>query len=424
MSRPDPTPGRPTSWRTMLATGCALSAVLEARHPEARDRRIFHAGSAAHAYLEAVVAGEDPEVAVMRLATAGLGDGHTAEPTEPPMSVHAAHEGIDVARGFLGAGVWERVEGCDDPIVVDPSTGLPEGARAEAPVALDSEGRPCAWDDAAHRTRLDLVWTAETGGYEDDWGDWVPARHVVYCLDYKSSWQARSDADHAANIQRRYQALAALALHPEATEVVCMIGSLRERRVYATPPVERDAPILADWLREIQALEAVRAEARPAPGPGCSACTVAHLCPAEPLESDDRVVRWAAARGVVSSLDAWVRDRLARETEIRAGGSVLRLTPSTRRRVRPGAVSALVGRLAPEGGWGDLEERVASILAESRPGVTSVTRLAKHAIRLTEGVRRIPRARTDEALADLVYEVQSPRLSVEADPAGTDEGKS
>lgn len=415
------TPGRPTAWRTILRTGCALSPAMEAAARSDVDARVFHPGTAAHLYLQAVRDGEDPELAVMRAATFGMGDGHSSEPTEAPMSVHAAHEGIDAARAFLASDPFTRLPW---DVAVD-ETGLPVGSRAEVPVALDEGFRACAWDDAAHRTVLDLAWQDEV--VPEDYGEDEDAapKTVAYVLDWKSSWRASGDVDHGANIQRRYQALGGLAAYPEADEVVCMIGSLRERRIYVSTPVHRvcDADLIASWQREVRALEALRHTARASPGPGCHACGGLAACEAGRalLEDADPVLRWAAARSVVNSLEKMVRDRVAGGVELVYGHTRVRGRVTESRKPTEAAPALLARMFAPADGWGAMAEYVESLVTAMRPGVRNLEEGAKAAVRRQLGVQRVSKADREAATVGMFRSVPGMEIEVVTEVTHGDE---
>lgn len=269
---------RPTTI-TLAARACPHAVTLY-EQGAARDRRIFHAGTACHEYLRALVDGDDLDALYREL----IATGRTGEDAEGPLDLDSVAVGWDLARA------WDRVH------------PIPDGAEAEVPLAMDAEGRPCEYEAGHVRTRIDLI-----APYYDEDEDLQGIR----VMDYKTAWTAETQLD---TMQRRIQAVLAWDAYPDAEIVRLEIGAVRTRKVHArTLYREHDQDVIDAWRHDILQAAAALSETRePSPGAACLSCEYAAACDhAWTLATDDDadpVLRWAAAEAVRAAVAPLARE--------------------------------------------------------------------------------------------------------------------
>lgn len=276
-------PHRPTTL-TLAARACPHAVTLYERGA-ARDRRIFHAGTACHEYLQAVSEDADLDEVYHRL----ISTGRTGEDAEGPLALDSVVAGWDMARA------WDRVH------------PIPDGAEAEVPLAMDAEGRPCDYERGHVRTRIDMI---------APWYDEDEDLTGIRVMDYKTAWTAETQLD---TMQRRIQAVLAWDAYPDAEIVRVEIGAIRTRKIHArTLYREHDHHLIEDWRRDILQAAAALSETRePSPGGACLSCEYAAACDhAWTLATDedaDPVLRWAAAEGLRGALAPLAREATKHE---------------------------------------------------------------------------------------------------------------
>jgi hypothetical protein len=274
---------RPTTI-TLAARACPHAVTLYEQGAP-RDRRIFHAGTACHEYLRALVDGDDLDALFRTLVSTG----RTGEDAEGPLDMDSVARGWDLARA------WDRVH------------PIPDGAEAEVPLAMDAEGRPCAYDVGHVRTRIDLI---------APWYDEDEDLEGVRVMDYKTAWTAETQLD---TMQRRIQAVLAWDAYPDADCIRLEIGAVRTRKIHArTLYREHDQDVIDAWRHDVLQAAAALSETRtPSPGAACLSCEYAHACThAWDLATDedaDPVLRWAAAEGVRAAVAPLAREATKHE---------------------------------------------------------------------------------------------------------------
>lgn len=275
------------------------------------DTRIFGAGIAAHATLDAVHkrinagGGMRDELAAelaakVLAALAVRGRTHNGR-RQPPLPVEDAKRGVELALKYLAITQYD----------------LPRGARPEIGLAVDRDWRPVSYDDpsAFYRGILDLC-----GLYQDE-DDHV----VLYTRDYKSAWTTGPDAPDT--LQLRGQILLLLAHAPALFEYDQIdiarreVVNLRTTVVYT---LDIDMTTWAEetfdlWRAEITAL--ARAATAPGPrlampGPGCARCPYRRICDAtdpDAKDLDSTARRYATYRAHADQLELVLREATADE---------------------------------------------------------------------------------------------------------------
>ncbi len=339
------------------------------------DRSIFGAGIAAHAVLQACV--ERPGAPVSALADEVVRAITTVGRTfdgvpEPPIPIQRALEGRDLALAWLA------------------EHGIPEGARAEAGLAVDRDWKPCAYDspDAWWRAAVDVVFEAD---YEDE--D-LAARGAVV-RDWKSAWP--TDAGELDTVQLRGQALLAVAHHPEADFVTRQVVNLRTGRLYESMLwLDDDGKnMLVTWRRDLD-LAIAAAEhrgpdgTRPAsPGAGCLGCPYLLRC--EPARAHLRggaiveptaeaiAIRLAVIEAARDELVTLAKAALEEGSVPVPGGVVGYIAKNVREPAEDATRGLAHAWFQPENPttWDAQHGDVLGLLSALRPGVSSLENAAK-----------------------------------------------
>lgn len=347
-------------------------------HYEAKapyDRSVFSAGIAAHAVLQEVAnrPGFDrvalADEVIRTLTTTGRAfDG---EP-EPPLPIERAIEGREIALAYLA------------------EHELPEGARAEAGLAVDEGWQPVPYDSpTAHwKAAVDLVWEAD---YEDE--D-LAARGVVV-RDWKSAWP--TDAGELDTVQLKGQALVAIAHHPEADFVTRQVVNLRTHRLYeATLWLDEDGRATLDrWRKDLDLAIAAAKHRGPdgkrpaAPGAGCLGCPYLLRCdPArahlrggaitEPT-ADAIAVRLAVLEAARDQLVELAKVALS-EYSVAVPGGMVGYVAKEQREPADRSAHALAHawfRVADPVTWDAEHGELLGLLAALKPGVSALENAAK-----------------------------------------------
>ena len=258
-------PHRSTSLNTLLSNCPRALDHHEAHVP--RDRDVFQAGVAAHAVLEAWIKNPDAdpgklsEAVVRELVTHGRSFyGHA----EPPMDVHAATAGRDIALAWLAR----------DFDGLDPSWD------AEVMLSVDRQWQPFdTYEGAWLHAVIDVVGPCV---HEDD--DFFA--EGVLLRDWKSAWT--TSADDLDKLQQKIQACLVAAHYPDAAFIRRQVTNLRTGQTFSKDLWLDDEgrETLAQWHRDI-AHVCAQAEARgpdgrrvARPGPRCGGCPWVLRCTA------------------------------------------------------------------------------------------------------------------------------------------------
>jgi hypothetical protein len=312
---------RPTTLQLLIRHCPAALDHYEAGHPQ--DRRVFHAGTAAHEFLHALGEGRDLQDLAVRL----MSQGRTGVDPEPPMPPDAVIEGRDLALAYV-----ERHP-------------LPAGAYYEQRFAFDALWQPVEVDPYI-ATRVDRV-AVEVDEDEDGF-----ASTTVVVTDYKSAWPAvETELD---TLQRRIQGVCAWLAYPEATHLRLEVANLRRREVYArTITLDDDGiALLERWRDDITAL-CQAADVRPrvaTPSPGCATCPWVGRCSAAAAAGWQRpgdasleaaAAALGAAKGLAKAAEDTLRE-LTHDAPLTVGGWEIGAKAGKGREVRPTALVAAV----------------------------------------------------------------------------------
>jgi hypothetical protein len=379
------------------------------------ERGRFAAGIAAHAVLQDAAQRPDAptealaDEVVRQLTTVGRAfDGMP----EPPLPVAAALEGRDLALSWLAM------------------HGIPEGAKAEAGLAVDGDWQPCAYSapEAHWRAAIDLYWEAD---YEDE--D-LAARGIIV-RDWKSAWP--TDADETETVQLRGQALLAVAHHPEADFVTRQVVNLRTGRLYeATLWLDDEGRKTHDrWRRDLDlAIHAAEHRGpdgtRPAaPGAGCLGCPYLLRC--EPARAHLRggavVEPTAEAIAVRLAVVEAARERLIEmakaaleEGSVPVPGGVVGYVAKEQREPAEASTRSLAHawfHVVDARAWDAEHGELLGLLQALKPGVSALENAAKV---LHPFTRSEPgwKERREALLSDLLATRTVSRFGVHKTPAG------
>ncbi len=283
---------RPTTMQLYLDHCPRAVDHYERGTPQNRD--IFTVGTVAHEILFAIGQGMPIEPIVASL----IATGRTGDDSEGPMRPDAVFEGRDLALA------WSEAH------------PIPDGAFFEYAFAFDGDWKPCAWDQARFRTRVDVVHRRTE---EDEDGHDI---QDLVITDYKSAWPAtETELD---TLQRRAQAVSGwLSWGDEIGSITIAVANLRRRQVFerVIPLDEEGVALLQQWQRDLEVvMDAIDVREpdgqRPArPGARCGGCPYAASCePARDLlarhgasDTADVVRRYIAARALAAELEPHIR---------------------------------------------------------------------------------------------------------------------
>ena len=253
---------RSTTLNLLLRTCPAALDMYDAHVPY--DREVYQYGVASHAVLEAIVKQPDHDPAelaesvVRELVTNGRSFyGHA----EPPMDVHAATDGRDVALGWLAR----------DFDGIDPRW------QAETMLSVDRNWNPCEHRNAWLHAIIDVTGPCT---YEDE----EMAVEGVLHRDWKGSWVTSADDLHT--LQLKIQTCLVAANNPDAAFIRRQVTNLRTGQTFSEDLWMDDEgrETLAQWRRDIAHVcaqaEAVGPDGRRVarPGPRCGGCPYVLTC--------------------------------------------------------------------------------------------------------------------------------------------------
>ncbi|MDH3673382.1 MAG: PD-(D/E)XK nuclease family protein [Gammaproteobacteria bacterium] len=306
------------------------------------DRDTYAPGIVAHAILQAV--GEQTQKVerdltdaetdeVMRRVVAALVENgrEFRGKHEPPTNTNHAATGLEIARDYLAFYPF----------------GFQKGARFEVELV-----------DGNLSAIIDYLWV----GYED--GDELAPQTLVI-RDYKSSWAA--GPGELETLQRKIQALVALAAYPDVDKVRREVVNLRTGAVYADeiwPKEEYDRKRLGEWGADIDAI--IRAvpkrggSGRPAtPGARCMGCPYWLTCdeayPAAMLDEDmpntleNVAAAYAICKAFVKNADKVLRSA-TKEQPIETAGSRIGYQAVKRRELADDAARRILDYWTDAGG--------------------------------------------------------------------------
>jgi CRISPR/Cas system-associated exonuclease Cas4 (RecB family) len=224
-------------------------------------RRHFDVGVAAHHVLQAAGEQQEREHRLLRdeeftdvaadVLRRLVSDGRVFEGNkEPPLNATRAAEGLELALDYL------------------EFFGLPLGAKYELALAVNEEWEPVPWSERWFGCIVDVIYEME---------DFATEAVSVVVTDYKTSWAA--NASELDTLQRKAQALCALAHYPDVDEVTLKLVNLRTLNEYVkTVPAE--SPVIARWRGEITTIiGALEGPRTASPGAGCYDCPYLSACP-------------------------------------------------------------------------------------------------------------------------------------------------
>jgi len=333
--------------------------------PQRRDH--FAVGTAAHMVLQALqdARGDrdlelDAEEAatIANAAAAALVRGgwtHRGEP-QPPLRPDDVAEGRDIALQWHGR------------------HGTIPGAVAEIGLTRDD----------GYGSQLDLTWIEWSEGEDDG-----SMRATVVTRDYKTSWRAR--AEDCLSTQMRAAALLAIqwarGQGVEPASVRIEIGAVRTGMVYSHE-VWLDDPILTEWDAYIAAV-CRGLDQQPSPRPAdpsirCGRCPYLHACgdgqrwlDAMGASDPHTIAARMIARSDAAHVDEMLLRDLLHDHAIDVDGKRIGYQATARKVPAPGHARAIVDAWSMGRTWSD--DMAAGLVAAMKPGVTSISSVAKAA---------------------------------------------
>jgi len=369
-------PHRSTTLRLLLENCPRAIDFYDAHAPI--DRDAFQYGIAAHAVLQTLIEHPDDDVtaraeAVVReLVTNGRSFyGHA----EPPMDVHAATTGRDVALAWL-----ER-----------DLDGLDPAWKAEVMLSVDRDWQPCEYEDAWLHAVIDVVGPCE---YADE--DMVATGQLV--RDWKGSFA--TEAADLDSLQQKIQALLVAAHNPDAAFIRRQVTSLQTFQTFSEDLwLDEDGQAtLDDWRRDI-AHVCAQADVvgddgrRPArPGPRCGGCRYVLRCeaatdaiffdgPDSYVERDP--VALAANYAILDAMRTEMAKTLrpaTKQAPIQVDGGEVGYTTREIRKASTGSPVELIKAWVGPDDWAAWEREhadVLGLLAALKPGSSSIDAVGK-----------------------------------------------
>ena len=367
-------PHRSTSLNTLLNWCPRALDHHEAHVP--RDRDVFQSGVAAHAVLEAWIKNPDAdpgklsEAVVRELVTHGRSFyGHP----EPPMDVHAATAGRDIALAWLAR----------DFDGLDPSWD------AEVMLSVDRQWQPFdTYEGAWLHAVIDVVGPCV---HEDD--DFFA--EGVLLRDWKSAWT--TSADDLDKLQQKIQACIVAAHYPDAAFIRRQVTNLRTGQTFTADLWMDDEgrETLAQWHRDIAHVcaqaEAVGPDGRRVarPGPRCGGCPWVLRCEASgeaiPQKWGDLVdvgdtdpAQLAVYYAILDAMRTEMAKTLrhaTKEAPIEVDGGVVGYSERVTREAAddaPATIARAWFRPADWATWEREHEDVLGLLAAIKPGASAI----------------------------------------------------
>ena len=338
------------------------------------DREVFQYGIAAHAVLEAIIRNPDKspeavaESVVRELVTNGRSFyGHA----EPPMDVHAATEGRDVALGWLAR----------DFDGIDPRW------QAETMLSVDRNWTPCEHRNAWLHAIIDVTGPCT---YEDE----EMAVEGVLHRDWKGSWV--TSADDLQTLQIKIQTCLVAANNPDAAFIRRQVTNLRTGQTFSEDLWLDDEgrETLAQWRIDVGHVcaqaEAVGPDGRRVarPGPRCGGCPyvlscsdatqglpMGWTCDRDEYTDIDQLARYYAIIDAMRTEMAKTLRHATKEGPIAVDGGTVGYSTRETRESAPGAAEALVRAWVQPTDWPAWERENAAVmglLAAIQPGASSV----------------------------------------------------
>ncbi len=225
---------------------------------------VFQVGIAAHAVLQAI--GEHKVAPNNYARMQKIGDGVVSELITnghiyfgkkfPPMPAKMAFDGRDLALQWL------------------KENSLPQDAKFEIVLAMNTNGNPCGLEDPACR------WRAKIDGvcisYDEDEES---SYRLVDIFDYKSSWPAADE--ELDSLQRRSQAVLGWLHHSDCDGIRLRVINLRTQKQYIRIIYfdEDGLELLRQWRKDIlMQCDAADENTEARPGVGCETCPFANHC--------------------------------------------------------------------------------------------------------------------------------------------------
>lgn len=307
----------------------AALGFYEKRTPS--DKSIFQAGIAAHAVLQAVgeqkaEGGEAIKAiawsVVSELVAAGRAFNNVPE---PPMNPDSAFEGRDVALKYLS------------------TKTLPEGAKYEMGLAMDSKGKLCDYysDKARYRAIIDRVYHEEAG--DEEW-----TGKLIVASDYKSAWP--TSEKELSTLQRRGQGLLVAKTADASTQGLRMeVVNLRTGKAF-TNDIWFDGEseeTLKQWESDILLLcDAADKTRDPRPGANCIECPYVNACDValkfEPVTSEDAATALATLEAKRKDLTKRLKKELADRDRIDVPGGYVGFQAGTQATLSDDAIHEII----------------------------------------------------------------------------------
>lgn len=369
-------PHRSTTLRLLLEACPRACDFYDANVPI--DRTMFEYGVAAHAVLQGVIEHPDDPVeavaegVVRELVTNGRSFYGNAE---PPMDVHAATTGRDVALAWL-----ER-----------DLDGLDPAWSAEVMLSVDREWQPCDYDDAWLHAVIDVVGPCEYTDEDMAADGWL-------CKDWKGSYQ--TEAADLDSLQQKIQALLVAAHHPDAAFLRRQVTSLQTFRTFSEDLwLDEDGVATLDqWRRDVEHLCA-QAEVRDArgnrparPGPRCGGCRYVLRCEAasegipqqwsgctDATDVQALAVNYAVLKAHCDAMAPILRNA-TKQAPIEVDGGQVGYSTREVRTFAPGAAERLARawfQPADFDAWARDNAELLGLITAMKPGTTSIKAIGK-----------------------------------------------
>ena len=308
--------------------------------------KLFAAGIAAHAMLEAIIdesikverelARDEAGKVCERVGRVLVSEGRSFDGVpEAPLAPSRVAEGRDIVMAYLAR------EGA-----------LPGwiGVDVEAGLAIDEHGQPCMYGSGASRYQgiLDALELADV--VDDDGEAWGQKYVIVW--EYKTAWS--TSAAELDTLQTRGHAVLVYAHHPEVAMIQRNVVNLRTGAVYTDEMQLDDLGLekLRQWRSDIfAACDAADRTREARPGAGCDECpwvlrcADADLVVSEGPDGRDETVleiarRYAVTEAIAKALAGTLR-KLCDTSQISIEGGAVGYQERVTRRPIEGSASEL-----------------------------------------------------------------------------------